>query len=153
MENRRFEKTQQFNIFFNPIKTFKFFFIYKQNIKKNEKYLNTKYGLNIDHISRLWTVVDLSNMPKEIKAKLGPNSAVEIELKKYMKTFNDDLPKLELDELVNMYDLKVMPNNRFGITFGYSYYNNMFIYAWILLGILLGIGAVAYLGHLLLLLL
>lgn len=142
----------QFNFFKNPIKILKFFSIYKKNIKLNEKFLNKKFGLNIDNIYRLWTVVDLSSIPKDIRLKLGDNSAVETELKKYLKDFNDDLPKIDLDELVNIYDIKVLGTNRFGITFGFSLYNNLLIYAWIVGVILLGLGILGYLGHLLILL-
>ncbi len=142
----------KYNFFKNPLKILKYFFIYRKNIKTNKKFLANKYGLNIDRINRLWTVIDLSTIPKEVRAKLGADSAVETEIKKYLKDFNDDLPKMELDELVNMYDIEVLSRDKFGITFGFSLYNNLFVYLWILGAILAGLGILGYLGHLLILL-
>lgn len=142
----------KYNFFKNPFKILKYFFIYRKNIKTNEKYLGRKYGLNIDRINRLWTVIDLSTIPKDIQLKLGADSAVETEIKKYLKDFNNDLPKIELDELVNMYDIEVLSRDKFGITFGFSMYNNLFIYLWIIGAILAGLGILSYLGYLLILL-
>lgn len=106
----------------------RFFFVYRSNILKNKDYLQIKWGLNIDNVNRLWTVINLIDAPEEIKKEFGARQFAENEIKKYISKFKSDLPKLELDELVNVYEIKRIDSDNWGITFGYSLYNNTAIY-------------------------
>ncbi len=106
----------------------KFFFIYRKNIHKNKAYLLTKYGLNIDRLDRLWTVLTLVDVPEQIRETQGIG-LYSSEIKKYTKNFNADLPKIDLFELVKPYELKKIDNDNYGITFGYSLCFNETFYA------------------------
>lgn len=121
----------------NPFKILKYYWIYRKQVLKNSKYLAKQHYLNIDNINRMWTVIDLSTIPKDIIDKVGKDAAVYTEIKKYINTFNRDLGYLELNELVNVYEIKSLENTRYGITFGYSLYNNILLHLWFLAIILL----------------
>jgi hypothetical protein len=114
----------------NPFKIVKYFLIYRKNILLNRVYLENKFGFNIDRVNRLWTVIDLTSIPKEVKEQLTDEALEVTEIKKYIQSVNDNLAKLNLDELVNMYDIKLIRKNMWGISFGFSMYNNVFIYLW-----------------------
>lgn len=116
----------------NPLTILRYFFIYKRQIKKNKKYLETNYGLNIDSIYRLWTVIDLSSVPEEVEKKTGLDAVIETELKKYIYKFNKDLGFLELNDLINVYEIKKINDYMYGVTFGYSLYNNLLLFMWAL---------------------
>jgi hypothetical protein len=105
-------------------RTIKFFNTYRKNVLKHRDYLKNKYALNIDRAYRLWTTIVLADAPAELKEKLG-RAFVETELKKYVQSFNKDLPKLELDELVNVYEIVRIDDDNYGVTFGFSLYNNV----------------------------
>ena len=115
----------------------KFFFVYRKNILKNRKYLEDKYGFNINLLYEIYTTIVLTDAPADLKEKYG-KSLVELELKKFIALVNADLPKLELEELVNIYEIKKIDNDNWGIAFGYSLANNTQIIL-IMLGLLLAI--------------
>lgn len=119
---------------FKLIKSIKLFWAYRKNIRLNEKYLAEKYGLNIDLADRLWTVIDLSEAPKEMVQQYGP-ALSEFEFNKYMREFQADLPRLDLHELVKRYEVKRVDTNKYGITFGFSQFNsvNYYIAKWTLI--------------------
>lgn len=129
----------------NPITVIKYFFTYRKLILKHRKYLAKQYGFNIDRVYRLWTVIDLSQIPKELEEKFGVDAVVEMEMKKYIHLFNKDIPSLELDELINFYELKPLENNRYGITFGYKLYNNALLFVWFISILILALGSLAFL--------
>ncbi len=126
---------------FKLIRAIQLFKVYKKGLKMNEKYLLEKYGLNIDQVYRLWTVMDLSDAPKEMVQQYGA-ALSEYEYKKYIKTLLADLPRLELNELVNIYEVKKVDKNKFGITFGFSQFNNVTYYVtkWSIIAGLIGLG-------------
>lgn len=126
----------------NPFKIIKYFLQYKKRLKDNKVYLETTYGFNIDRVYRLWTVIDLRNVPEDLIKSLTKENYENREIEKFISKFNSDLPRLGLDELVNFYDLKRINNMPvWGITFGYSQYNNVFIYLWLTLLLILIISA------------
>ncbi len=129
----------------NPFAVIKYFFLYRKLILKHRVYFAKQYGLNIDRIYRLWTVIDLSQMPEDLVKTYGKDALVEIEMKKYLHMFNKDLPSMELDELINVYDVKPLPNNRFGITLGYKLYNNALLFGWVALITFLALGTITLL--------
>lgn len=104
-------------------RTIKFFFVYRKNILKNRVYLEDKYGFNINLLLEMYTTLTLVDAPKDLKEKLG-KALVEMELKKFIAMVNADLPKLELDELVNVYEIKRIDDDNWGIAFGYKLANN-----------------------------
>lgn len=112
---------------FKLIKSLQLFKAYKKGIKLNQQYLLEKYGLNIDMVHRLWTVMDLSDAPSEMVQQYG-SALSEYEYNKYIKNILADLPRLELNELVNIYEVKKVDKNKFGITFGFSQFNNVTYY-------------------------
>jgi len=101
----------------------KFFFIYRKNILKNGAYLQEKYGFNMNFWCEIYTTLTLVDAPKDIKDKFG-KAFIEIELKKFIALINKDLPKLELDELMNVYEIKRIDDDNWGIAFGYALANN-----------------------------
>lgn len=101
----------------------KFFLIYRKNILKNRKYLEDKYGFNINLLLEIYTTITLADAPDELKQKYG-KALAENELKKFIALVNADLPKLELDELVNVYEIKRIDDDNWGIAFGYALANN-----------------------------
>lgn len=101
----------------------KFFFIYRRNILKNRIYLEEKYGFNINLLYEIYTTITLTDAPEDLKKKFG-KSFVESEIKKFILLVNNDLPKLELNELVNLYEIKKIDNDNWGIAFGYALANN-----------------------------
>ncbi len=105
------------------IKSFRFFNVYKKNILKHETYLLEKYGLELNTWFELYTTIDLSEAPDNMVEQYG-TALAEHEIKKYINAFNNDLPKLELEELVNLYEIKKINDSLYGIAFGYSLMNN-----------------------------
>ena len=120
---------------FKLIKSIQLFNSYRKSIKINEKYLTEKYGLNIDLVDRLWTVIDLSDAPKDMIQQYGP-ALSEHEYKKFITNLMGDLPKLELNELVKIYELKKISTNKYGITLGFTQFNNVTYYLFKWLGII-----------------
>ena len=118
-------------------KSIKLFHVYLKSIKENEKYLAERYGLNIDKIGRLWTVLDLSDIPPEIVKQFGAG-VKEMEYNKYITAFFADLYRLELEEFVKQYDLKNVSKTQLGITFGFSKFKNEYYYLakWSIIGLL-----------------
>jgi len=104
-------------------RTIKFFFIYRKNVLKNRIYLQDKYGMNINMMLEMYTTLTLADAPKDLKEKLG-KALVEMELKKFIALVNADLLKLDLDELVNIYEIKRINDDNWGIAFGYKLANN-----------------------------
>ncbi len=116
----------------NPIKIFKGFLEYRRLVKLNKTFFEQKYGLNIDRALRLWTVMDLNSVPSEITSKLTYFDIKDREFRKYLKSFSADLPKIDMFDMVNLYD--VAPNDArktVGITFGYKHYNNVLLILWL----------------------
>lgn len=123
----------------------KFFSIYRKNIINNKKYLLDKYGLEYNRLYELYTTIILTDAPDEMKQQYG-SALAEHEIKKYISEFNYDLPKLELEELVNVYEIKKLDNpDYYGITFGFSLISNRKLY-WIILGLILGLITITTLG-------
>lgn len=127
----------------NPFKIIKYFFQYIKRIKDNKAYLESQYGFNIDRAYRLWTVIDLRDIPKDLVKTLTKENYENREIEKFVTKFNADLPRLGLDDLVHFYDLKRINNLPvWGISFGYSLYNNVLLYLWFLGVILLTLGCI-----------
>lgn len=120
----------------------KLFFLYRKQLLKNRKYLADKYGFEMNLFLEFYTTIILVDMPKELKDKFG-STAVDMEIKKFVKLVMDDLDKLELNELVKPYEIKKIDNDNYGIAFGYSFVNNKKI---ILLLILSAITILGLLG-------
>ena len=101
----------------------KFFRIYKKNILKNREYLLEKYGLEINFWYELYATINLVDASSELKQKYG-SALYEYEIKKYLTAFNNDLSKLELDELVKRLEIKKINNDNYGIAFEFSLIKN-----------------------------
>lgn len=101
----------------------KFFFIYRKNVLKNRKFLEEKYGFEINLLTEFYTTVTLNDAPQELKDKFG-KALLEIEVKKFLGEVNKDLPKLELNELANVYELKRIDDDNCGVAYGYALANN-----------------------------
>jgi len=97
----------------------KFFRIYKKTILENKEYLFEKYGLEINFWYELYATINLTDAPDELKQKYG-SSLAEYEIKKYIKSFDNDIIKLELDELIKRTEIKKIDNDNYGIAFGFS---------------------------------
>lgn len=104
-------------------KAYNFFKIYKKNILKNETYLFNKYGLEINLWYELYTTIDLTDAPEDLIKNYG-SALAEIEIKKYIKSIKNDSEKLELEELIDVYEIKKINNFNYGIAFGYKLMNN-----------------------------
>ena len=114
----------------------KLFFVYCKNLNKAKKYLNEKYGFNYNLLYEFFTVINLIDIPKETQQQYG-SSFAQVEIKKFIKLINEDLPKLELNELVNVYEIKKIDEYNYGIAFGYSLLSNKKIIYTFLICILL----------------
>lgn len=108
---------------FKFFKNIKLFRVYKTNILKNSKYLFDKYGLEINFWYELYATINIADAPSELKQKYG-SALAEYEIKKYIKAFNNDLAKLELDELVKRAEIKKIDNDNYGIAFEFSIMQN-----------------------------
>jgi len=104
-------------------RAFRLFFEYRRNVIKNKVYLNEKFGLEVSWIYEMYTTLTLADAPDDMKQKYG-SALAEHEIKKYIANFNSSLPKMGLEELVNVYEIKKLNAQEFGIAFGYSLYNN-----------------------------
>lgn len=123
----------------------KFFFTYRKNILKNLQYLSEKYGLVSNIWLELYTTITFVDAPPEMVQKYGKTALVEKELKEYITKLNSDLPKLELDELLNLYEIKKLDDNNYGIAFGYALANNTILILSALLFVIAVITGVALL--------
>ena len=101
----------------------KFFRIYKKTILENKDYLFEKYGLEINFWYELYATINLTDAPDELKQKYG-SSLSEYEIKKYIKSFNKDIIKLELEELIKRDEIKKIDNDNYGIAFNFSLASN-----------------------------
>jgi len=125
-------------------RTIKLYFQYRTNIKINEEFLFSKYGLERNGIYELFTTIVLNDAPDEMKQQYG-SALADHEIKKYINNFNNDLPKMDLEELVNIYEIKKINEDLYGITFGYSLMSNKRMIA-LLIGGVLAIPALIALG-------
>ena len=71
----------------------------------------------------MYTTITLTDAPDDLKQKYG-SALAEYEIKNYITLFNSSLPKLGLEELVNVYEIKKLNNDEYGIAFGFSLFNN-----------------------------
>jgi hypothetical protein len=129
---------------FKFYKKISLFFAYRKNIILNKTYLLNKYGLKYNFIYELYTTIVLTDAPSEMKQQYG-NALASHEIKKYIKNFNFDLEKLELQELVNIYEIKKINDDLYGIAFGYALMKNIKIYLYLLLHIIGIVALVAFL--------
>lgn len=104
-------------------RSIRLFFDYRRNIIENKLYLNEKFGLEVSWIYEMYTTITLVDVPDEMKQKYG-SALPEYEIKKYITAVNSNLPKLGLEELVNVYEIKRLNNDEYGIAFGYALFNN-----------------------------
>lgn len=107
----------------NIYRIIKFFFLYRKQLLNNRKYLEDKYGFSMNLFLEFYTTIILVDMPKELKDKFGA-TAIEMEIKKFVKLVMDDLDKLELNELVTVYEIKKIDNDNYGIAFGFKLAKN-----------------------------
>lgn len=104
-------------------RSIRLFFDYRRNVIKNKLYLNEKFGLEVSWIYEMYTTVTLADAPEDMKQKYG-SALAEYEIKKYISAVNANLAKLGLEELVNVYEIKRLNNDEYGIAFGYALFNN-----------------------------
>lgn len=104
-------------------RTINLYFQYRKNIKINKEFLFNKYGLEYNGIYELYTTIVLTDAPEEMKQQYG-SALADYEIKKYIKNFNNDLPKMDLEELVNIYEIKKINDDLYGIAFGFSLMSN-----------------------------
>lgn len=105
------------------IRSIRLFFDYRRNILKNRLYLSEKFGLEISWIYEMYTTLTLADAPEDMKQKYG-SALAEFEIKKYITAVNSNLAKLGLEELVNVYEIKRLNKDEYGIAFGYALFNN-----------------------------
>lgn len=101
------------------IKTLKLFKEYKKAVKDNEKYLSDKYDFIINNWYEFYTTLTLIEAPEEMKTKFGIDALAEKEISTFINKITIDLEKLDLEELVNIYEVKRLNKFEFGITFGF----------------------------------
>lgn len=126
-------------------RTLKFFFIYRKNLVKNFKFLEDKYGFNMNLFYEFYTVLTLSDAPKELKEKYG-KAFIETEYKKFISMLNSDLSKLELDELVKPFEIKKIDNDNYGVAFRYSLASNKTIMISLLITAIIILTSLVFLG-------
>lgn len=114
----------------------KLFFQYRKAIINNREYLLEKHGLEYNLFYELYTTIILTDAPKELKEQYGV-ALYEHEIKKYRLNFAQDCEKLDLNELIKIYEIKKINDDVFGIAFGYSLAKNKTIIISLILTILL----------------
>jgi len=105
-------------------RSIRLFFDYRRNVIKNKLYLNEKFGLEVSWIYEMYTTLTLAEAPEDMKQKYG-SALAEYEIKKYIGVVNANLAKLGLEELVNVYEIKRLNKDEYGIAFGYALFNNL----------------------------
>lgn len=104
-------------------KNLKLFFQYRKAIINNREYLLEKHGLEYNLFYELYTTIVLTDAPKELKEQYGA-ALYEHEIKKYRLNFAQDCEKLDLYELIKIYEIKKISDDVFGIAFGFSLIKN-----------------------------
>jgi hypothetical protein len=104
-------------------RTVKFFFIYAKNLLKNRQYLVDKYGIDINYLLEFYTTIILTDAPQELKDKFG-SAFAQTEVMKVRDMILNDMPKLDLNELVRVYEITKVDTDNYGIAFGFSLANN-----------------------------
>lgn len=104
-------------------RSIRLFFEYRKNVVQNKKYLNEKFGLNVSWIYEMYTTLTIADAPDDLKLKYG-SALAEFEIKKYITMVNSGLPKIGLEELVNVYEIKKLNKDEYGIAFGFALFNN-----------------------------
>lgn len=109
---------------FKIIKKIKLFKEYKKFIKTNSEKISNEFALEHNMIYELYTTIILVDAPDEMKKKLGVITLAEHEIKNYIKKLNIYFEQNDMNELINVYEIKKISNELYGITFGFSQFNN-----------------------------
>lgn len=104
---------------FKLIKTFRLFKQYKKQLLLNQSYLKQKYDFEINNWYEFYTTVTLIEAPEDIIKKFGVDTVAEKEISMFIEKITIDLEKLEMDELVNVYEIKRLNQKEYGITLGF----------------------------------
>jgi len=106
---------------FQKIKLYK---EYKQFLKKEEIVLKENFALDRNLLNELYVTLILTDVPEEVRLKYDIATVAEVEIKKYISGFNKYLEQNNITELVNVYEIKKIKDDLYGITFGFSLLNN-----------------------------
>lgn len=107
----------------------RFFFVYWKNLKQSKKFLQEKYGFLFNIFQEFYITITLEDAPDELKQKYG-SALAKHEIDKFITKINNDLPKLELNELVKVYEIKKLDEFNYGVAFGYrEIYSRKIIYS------------------------
>ena len=102
------------------IKYLKLYKEYKINIRNNEEYLLKEYGLQRNFFNELSTTLTLIDAPKDLIDKFGMNVLVKKNITEFFEKIDKDSEKLELQELISLYEVKQLNEFDYGITIGFK---------------------------------
>lgn len=101
------------------IKRLKLYFQYKKIIKKNIKELTKpKYGLRVDYVNRIYTVLTLNDDVKTYGEDL-----TEKQITNYISTVDKFFSKIGISEYVGIIDIKKETDLDYLIIFGFKFIN------------------------------
>jgi hypothetical protein len=105
----------------------KLFFDYRKFVKEQKMHLLDNFALNVNTFNEMYTTIILSDAPDEIKKTYG-DALPEYEIKNYIKKLNKYFEKFGMTELINVYEIKKINNELYGVAFGFSLINNKTAY-------------------------
>lgn len=111
--------------FFNTLKLYK---SYKKIIRQNEDYLIDNYDLQRNIFNELSTTITLVDAPQDLIETYGLTAIVEKNIKEFITKLQNDSEKLDLEELISLYEIKKLNNYDYGITIGFSLMNSRKIF-------------------------
>lgn len=111
--------------FFNTLKLYK---SYKKIIRTNEDYLIDNYDLQRNIFNELSTTITLIDAPKDLIETYGLTAIVEKNIKEFITKLQTDSEKLDLEELISLYEVKKLNDYDYGITVGFSLMNSRRIF-------------------------
>jgi hypothetical protein len=97
---------------------------YKKAIREHEEYLLSEYGLERNNFNELFTTITLIDAPQELVNKFGLNVLIKKNIKEFLEKLDTDSEKLNLNELLKIYETKKLNEYEIGVTIGFKPINS-----------------------------
>lgn len=119
----------------NFFKKLNFYLLFSDMISKNKEDLLKLFGMRVDRVNRLYTVINLSNdkleEPYDLR-KSDVDKIASIYLKDYISRISTFLDSISLKELYQLYEIKKLDKYNYLVVIGFSLFkthkvaNNLF---------------------------
>lgn len=97
---------------------------YKISIRKHEEYLFNEYGLERNNFNELITTITLIDAPQDLIDKFGIQTLLKKNITEFFEKLDNDVEKLDLQELITLYEVKQLNEYDYGITVGFKQINS-----------------------------